>query len=247
MGEAQGDPLAGTRGGSAAARRLLWRCKTVVAQHPSIAMPIARARGHGEVVGPDTEILVESFPRSASAFAVAALRSVRTPPLRMAHHLHAPAHVLAAIRLHVPALVLVRDPDRAVSSLLVYRPYLTPALGFLAYDRFYRPLLGAEGGFVVATFEEVTTDFGVTMRRVNERFGCSLPVFDHTPENAAACVAEIDEHIQIVLKGKELERYVNRPSEWRRERTAALEPLLQEDPRARARAYEVYERMRALA
>jgi hypothetical protein len=165
----------------------------------------------------------------------------------MAHHVHAPAHVLAAIELRVPALVLVRDPDRAVLSLLVYRPYLTPALAFLAYERFYRPLLGHEDGFVVATFEEVTTDFGVTMRRVNERFGRELPVFDHTPENAAACMAEIDEHIQVVLKGKELERYVNRPSEWRRERSAALEPLLAQDPRARARAYAVYDRMRALA
>ncbi len=230
-----------------AAHRVMWRAKTVVARYPAIAMPIARWRGHGECVGPDTEILVESFPRSASAFVTAALRSVRTPPLRMAHHVHAPAHVLAAIELRVPALVLIRDPDRAVLSLLVYRPYLTPALGYLAYERFHRPLLGHEAGFVVATFEEVTSDFGVTMRRVNERFGCDLPVFEHTPEAAARCMAEIDEHIQIVLRGKELERYVNRPSEWRRERAAALEPLLAEAPRERERAYAAYERMRSLA
>ena len=232
---------------SDAARRALYRAKTLVAEYPVLAMPIARLRGHGEVVRADTEILVESFPRSASSFAVAALRSVREPPLRMAHHLHAPAHVLAAIRLHVPSLVLVRDPEDAVLSFLVYRPYLTPALAFLAYERFHQPLLGHGKGFVVATFEEVTTDFGKTMRRINDRFGCDLPVFEHSEENAARCMAEIDEHIAIVLRGKELERYVNRPSQWRRERSAALAPLVRASGPPRDRAFAMYERMRALA
>jgi hypothetical protein len=208
---------------------------------------VARARGHGEVVRPDTEILVESFPRSASSFAVAALRSVRTPPLRMAHHLHAPAHVLEAIRLGVPALVLIRDPDRAVLSLLVYRPWLTPSVAYAAYERFHAPLFGHEDGFVVATFEEVTTDFGRTMRRVNARFGCDLPVFEHTPAHVAAINAEIEEHIRIVLAGEELERYMNRPSQWRRERSAALEPVLASAGRHRDGARAAYERMRLLA
>jgi len=243
------DPLAEARGGSAAARRLLWSAKSLVARYPSLAMPVARRReGHGVLAGPDTEILVESFPRSGNSFVVTALLLQREPRIRVAHHVHAPAHVLVAERLHIPAIVLLRDPDDAVLSTLVYRPFLTPVPAYHAYERFYRPLLGHEHAFVLAPFQEVTTDFGRTIRRVNERFGCDLPVFEHTPENEARVFSDMDEHWRYrVGEGEDMERHVGRPSSWRTERKAALAPLLSQGGARRDAAYRVYERMRALA
>ena len=37
--------------------------------------------------------------------------------------------------------------------------------------------------FIVGRFEEVTTDFGEVIRRVNARFGTNFKLFEHTEEN----------------------------------------------------------------
>ena len=53
--------------------------KSRLAAVPALALPIARARGRGEVVGPQTDVVIESFPRCASSFAVAAFRLAQEP------------------------------------------------------------------------------------------------------------------------------------------------------------------------
>lgn len=180
-----------------AARRALARAVyetgTLVAPYPHLALPIARWRGHGEVVGPESDILIEGYPRSGNTFAVAALSHVR-PGVRIAHHLHAPGHVIAAIRLGVPALVLIRDPEQAVAELVLLKPALTVAQALRGYVRFYAPLLPHRAGFVVARTSEVTADFGAVTRRVNERFGTAFPPFEPTEENVAAAHRRIGEY-----------------------------------------------------
>jgi hypothetical protein len=47
--------------------------------------------------------------------------------------------------------------------------------------------------FVAAGLDEVTQDFGAVVRRVNEAFGTSFGVFEHTAENAARVFAAISE------------------------------------------------------
>jgi hypothetical protein len=52
--------------------------------------------------------------------------------------------------------------------------------------RYHERVRPSAAGLVVATFAQLTTDFGEVTQRVNERFGVDLPVFDHSPENIAA-------------------------------------------------------------
>jgi hypothetical protein len=51
---------------------------------------LARLRGEGEPVAEDTDLLIESFPRPASSFALAAFNLAHEPArLKVAHHTHA--------------------------------------------------------------------------------------------------------------------------------------------------------------
>ena len=44
-------------------RRSVFELKTLVAQYPAIALPIARRR-HGQPVDPATQLVIEGFPRT---------------------------------------------------------------------------------------------------------------------------------------------------------------------------------------
>ena len=198
--------------------------KTIVAEHPSVALPLQRLRGRGEVLAGDTEIVIESFPRCASSFAVAAFRLAQEPHAsRIAHHTHTPAQVLAAARRGIPAMVLIRAPEDAVLSHVVFTPGLAPESSLRGYVRFHEPLLEHHSGFVVGTFDEVTRDFGRVIERVNARFGTSFRLFEHRSEHLERIDLEIlTDYRSRATSQRELDRTIPLPSE---ERAAAKERL----------------------
>lgn len=165
--------------------RAVYEAGTILGVSPRLALAVARRRGHGSPLDPQTELLVEGYPRSASSFAVAALVRMR-PGIRIAHHVHAPGHVIAAVRRGLPAMVLIREPEDAVVELVLLKPALTLAQALRGYVRFYAPLVPYLGRILVARTSEVTGDFGAVVRRLNERFGLGLPPFEHTDRTAAA-------------------------------------------------------------
>ncbi len=154
-----------------------------VSEHPSLYLPFARRKYPGpspEVIGPETELVIDGYTRSATTFAVYALQLSQAKPVRLAHHLHAPAQLIEAARRGVPALVLIREPQGAVLSQVVREPWLTVSGALIAYSRFYACLVPYRDHFVVGEFEEVTHDFGAVVRRLNARFGTSFVEFVHT-------------------------------------------------------------------
>lgn len=232
-----------------AATRLSYELKTIVARSP-IALPIQRLRRRGEVLGPDTEIVIESFPRCASSFAVAAFRLAQEPHAsRIAHHTHAPAQVIAAVRKGVPTLVLLREPEEAVLSHVIHTPGLTPAVSLRGYVRFHEPLLPYRDGFVVGPFEEVVSEFGTVIERVNARFGTAFRPFEHRPEHLARIDREIEEDYRSRARSpEELARTVPLPSEERRLLKERLRAAYRRTPeRLRRRAEAAYEALRAEA
>lgn len=224
--------------------RLSYEVKTLVAQRPALALPIQRLRGRGEVVADDTEIVIESFPRCASSFAVAAFRLAQEPHAsRIAHHTHTPAQVLEAMRRHVPALVLIRSPEDAVLSHVIHTPSLTPPVSLRGYVRFHEPLLPHHERFVVGTFEEVVGDFGTVIERVNRRFGTAFRPFEHLSEHLARIDREIDEDYRSRTRSQDdLDRTVPLPSERRAEMKERLRAGYRSAPAGlRRRAESAYE------
>ncbi|MGH2682389.1 MAG: hypothetical protein ACRDIX_04060 [Actinomycetota bacterium] len=224
----------------------LYDLKTLVARYPAVALPVARLRrGHGVVVSRNTEIVVEGFPRTGSSFAVAAFRRAQDRPVEVAHHVHAPAQVMAAIRWGIPALVLIRDPEDCVLSLVIRNSDITVAKALAGYERFYRPLLPMRERFAAATFDDVVQDFGTVIDRVNERYGTSFARFHHTEESAASILAEIEaDYLTRDAPGEHFERIVPRPSERRRRLKEELRERYRHPALAEARAWaeSLYER-----
>jgi hypothetical protein len=218
---------------------------TTLARYPATAMPLARLRREGELVDADTDLLIESYPRCASSFAVAAFNLAQRPTAhRVAHQTHAAGHVIEAVRLAVPTLVLIREPEDVVVSNMIRHARRTAPDLLRGYLRFYEPLLPHRDRFVVGTFAEVTGGWmDLVIRRVNRRFGTAFVEFEATEENVATCLREIDEHWRARRGGGErLERIVPRPSEYREGLKAELRRRYRRTAPAdlRARAERVF-------
>jgi hypothetical protein len=182
------------RASVSAVRRARHRVRMHASEHPRLYLPFARYKYPGpspEVISDETELVIEGYTRSAMTFAVYALQLAQDEPIRLAHHLHAPAQLIEAVRRHVPALVLIREPKGAVLSQLVREPDVALPDALLAYSRFYARIYPYRAGFVVADFDEVTQDFGSVVRRLNTRFGTSYREFVNAEENVRECLALI--------------------------------------------------------
>jgi hypothetical protein len=178
-----------------AVRRLRHILRSRLSEYPALYLPIARRRYPGpspEVIGPDTELVIDGYTRSASTFAVYAFQLAQDRPVRLAHHLHAPAQLLQAARTGVPALVLIREPKGTVLSQVVREPGVGVRDALVSYTRFYSRLMPWRDRFVVGDFAEVTSDFGAVVRRLNARFGTSYREFQHTEAAARECFELIE-------------------------------------------------------
>jgi hypothetical protein len=177
---------------TAAGRRMTWAARTRLARRRAY-LRLARLRYPDNVVGPDTELVVDGAMRTASTFAVVAFQLAQPRPVRVAHHLHAPAQVLEAVRRRVPALVTIRAPEETVLSTAVWEPHIGVEGALVAYVGFYAAPLPHRSGMVVGAYDRVTSDLGSVIDAVNARFGTEFARFDPTPEAVAECFAIIDD------------------------------------------------------
>jgi hypothetical protein len=186
--DAKKNAVSGARPGVAPPR---WRVRHLVrarlSEHPALYLPLARRKYPGpspEVIGPATELVIDGYTRSACTFAVYALQLPQDRPVRLAHHLHAPAQLVEAARRGIPALLVIREPEGAILSQLVREPNVDMRDALTAYARFHARLAPYRDRLEVGEFTQVTSDFGKVIRGLNRRFGTSFTVFDHTEENA---------------------------------------------------------------
>jgi hypothetical protein len=231
-------------------RRVRFDVATSIRRYPRLYLPIARRRHRGEPLTRETQLVIEGFPRSGNTFSVASFGASQTKPVRLARHEHAPAQIIAAARQGIPALVLIRRPEQAVLSFAIQQPQLTVGQLLRTYLRFYRPLHSCIDQIVVATFDQVTTDFSAVIRRVNDRYGTDFGLFEHTEENARRSLEEIKEHSRERWgEGLTAEMKRSSPSELREQVKEALrqryrEPRLR---RLRERADHEYETFARIA
>lgn len=197
----------------------------------------ARASKRATLARPGTAVVIEGFLRSGNTFSVAAFAVANGDDLHVGRHLHGAQHVVRAVRLGLPTVVLIRRPRDAVLSYLVRRPTLTPYDGLVEYLGFYRTAWPVRDGFVVALFDDVVEDFGTVLTRTNKRFGTSFVPYEPTAENQETTFARVEDLNRRECRGEVVETHVGRPSPQREQRKVELAGLLGH-PRTVARLRE---------
>jgi hypothetical protein len=164
-----------------------------VADKPLFYMPFARMFSVGTPVERDTELVIEGYPRSGNSFAEAAFQVAQTSPVKLAHHCHAAAQVLQAVRWNIPVLVVLRDPLEACRSLIMHHPQAYDAkLALSEYLDFHRGILPVRPYAVVARFETVIEDFGLVTDAINKKYSTRFTRFLHDKENESRAFSLLD-------------------------------------------------------
>ncbi len=185
------------------ANLLRFRLRNWVANYPALYFPLRSLLGrHSPTLLSDaTAITIEGYPRSANSFALRAFE-LSNPGIHVASHTHAPAQVKRSIRRGLPTLVVIREPEEAAKAVISVWLDIPPRLALGWYLMFYREILDLLPDLVLATFQEVTGDFGSVVNRINARFGSRFQSVQHTPELTAAVFNRFAETGRANLGGK---------------------------------------------
>jgi hypothetical protein len=146
----------------------------------------ARSSKRITLARPGSVLVIDGFLRSGNTFSVAAFAVSKGRDCTLADTCTVRPHVLRAVRLGLPTIVHIRRPADAVASHLVRRPTLTPDDALREYLDFYCTAWRARDGFVVGRFDQVVSDFGSVLERVNRRYGTSFHPYVTSEQNEAA-------------------------------------------------------------
>src|ERR687890_1887029 len=143
--------------------------QTHAGKHPAAFYGLYRLarKDRSRVVTPDTQLVMEGYPRSANSFARVAFNRAQSERVRIAHGLHVPAQVIRAATWQIPTLVLIRKPKDAVLSFAI-RDTISVDQALRYYLSFYETAEVYRDAYVLGLFEEVTEDFGEVIRRIND-------------------------------------------------------------------------------
>lgn len=161
---------------------------TFVSTKPALYYGIRRASGRLDelCVTPQTDIVIEGFPRSANSTTVQRFKDWQDRPLAIAHHKHHAAQIVRGTELGLPTLALIRPPKAACLSLLALAAEARHRAGreqdkalcftdvFNAYSAFYEAIEPCLDRLVIGRFDRVRTDLPGIIRDLNQRFGCSF-------------------------------------------------------------------------
>ena len=184
-------------------------------KYPKVILPYLILRGKkGDcVVGKNTEIVIEGYPRSANTFAVEAFRLAQNRPIIIAHHTHMPGQVVQAVRMNIPALVLIREPTQAVLSRMIRKPNISFSSALRHYVEYYKVIRKLKDNIVIADFNEVTRDFGKVIEKINAWYDTSFTLFQHNPTNVGRVFKLIEDKNKLLSEdGLINEDLISRPS-----------------------------------
>ena len=157
--------------------------------------------------------------RSGNTYAVAAFWLTNGRNQHVARHVHTAAHVLEAVRLQVPALVLVRDPKAVAVSHVLRRPALTVRDSLTDYIDFFQTLDPVRDRIVAIDFDTLISDFPAVIKALNSKFGtdfASRVLDDQFRQEVTALVEEMN-RAESVSDGQVDELRVARPSAARQQ------------------------------
>lgn len=176
-------------------RVLRYRAHSYLGRYPRLLFSLYGLFGihRGLTVTPSTQLLIEGFPRSSATFCSFAFLHAQGAPMNIALHIHVPAHVIRAVRLGIPTLVLIRQPRDAITSAILRDPHIPISAFAERYRLFYETLDAYRDDFVTADFADAVSDFGRVTDRINAKYDTSFVAFDHSEGNVATVFDRLDE------------------------------------------------------
>ncbi len=135
-----------------------------------------------------SDLCVEGFPRSANTFCVDFLThicSINNFQLNIAHHTHSPLNVKLAIELGKPCLVLIREPEQAITSHMIYSGAQIPII-VQRYLDFYTEISDWSPYILIADFNLIIRDMNYVIAKLNQQYDLKIPFSKNVKKDNAS-------------------------------------------------------------
>jgi hypothetical protein len=218
------------------ARRIVWRS-------PHLFQPIGRWKRNLDVLGTDGDFWVAGFPRSGNTFLWQLLQQL-LPDLNIVGHLHVPPFIFHMLSRDRPGILVIRSPADAAVSWSVFTG-CSIEHSLLYYIDFHAVLRPLRSELMVASFDEVTTNFPKIASRINARWSIGVPSV--VPDEFL--LGRVSERVEQLCKqlcptdsGMVDEMRVSRPSPARKTKAEHIRAKLQDGSTSRmlAAANQIY-------
>ncbi len=113
-----------------------------------------------------------------------------------------PARSATPYAAALPTLVVIRQPDDAVCSLLVAAPHVSARSALNEWIHHYEVLRPLAAGFVITSLPELVDDMASVIRRLNDRFGPIIDPARWTHDSASSVRQAIVAHHLKVHDGE---------------------------------------------
>lgn len=234
-------------------RRLVRRFRLLVATRPNLYTCYARARRLPFQITDKTQVLVDSYPRSANSFFEAAFVKAHGGRLNVAHHSHAAGQVLAGVKRGLPCIVLVRAPEAAIASFYDMNGGDFPIeLCTREYVAFYHALAPVMDRLIIVETATLEARFYDLMKFLRDRYGLDVACYVIDGDTRKALFEDVDATGRA-RNGFSAERYSDKRSprekQERQDQLAAIRDLISTPKNAAelSRAQSLYESFRTHA
>ncbi|MEM7657136.1 MAG: hypothetical protein AAF399_13465 [Bacteroidota bacterium] len=200
------------------------------------------------LIQPETELVIEGFPRSANTFGVLLVEQHLEQNLHIAHHLHLAYQLEQGVQRGLPSVLLLRNPQDSIPSLLLRNAYLSPWLAFHWFRKFHEPLVAIKDQLLVWEFESLTQHPARCLQQLASDFP-DLLLGEEESVQADQVFQQIDQLDRETKQqaGEELDLVRSRPNLRKAAAKAAIQTQLQNHPRYRAlmeEALQMYQQLR---
>jgi len=148
--------------------------------YPALYYPIYSRKypANTFAVTKNTEICIEGFPRCANTYSACAFKLVNRD-VKLGHHHHVPAQIFKSVSMGIPTVVVIRNPEDAVASLLVLKNSIKADIYVKAYIKFYNSIMSLLDKVIVADFSQTTGNFNQIIEAVNKKFNTNFNLIDN--------------------------------------------------------------------
>jgi len=162
-----------------------------------VCLPVFRLfkRRFPRIAASGADICIEGYPRSGNSYFVSAMLGWNRG-LSAAHHTHLAGSAKYALKRAIPTVILIRRPEDAVASVLVWDGLLSTSVALASYIHFYQTLWKYRERFLVLGFDEVIKKPDTCMQNINRRFNQQF--------FSTALSAQEDERIRARLANADL-------------------------------------------
>lgn len=121
------------------------------------------------IIAPEMDICIEGFQRSGNSFFVSIFKRFNHH-IKVAHHLHSSVQLIKAIEYNIPAVLLIREPQDSLASLITWDEKLSIGVAISTYIDFYASILPFVDKCYLVNFKALIKSPDDIISGINEKF-----------------------------------------------------------------------------